>query len=81
MHAQSWCYSTTYPSPYSLYKLVCAMVVLYVGRRSIFEVHLKVIKSDLDKNMLSKKLAAQTPGFAGMFLFEILSSGISGDNW
>ena len=34
-----------------------------VGREAIFKVHLKPIK--LDKNIDAKKLAAQTPGFAG----------------
>lgn len=34
-----------------------------VGRDAIFKVHLKPLK--LDKNVDSKKLAAQTPGFAG----------------
>ena len=39
-----------------------------VLRRSIFDVHLKGIKSDLDKSILAKKMAAQTPGFAGMYV-------------
>ncbi len=34
-----------------------------VGREAIFKVHLKPLK--LDKNLDPKKLAAQTPGFAG----------------
>uniref|UniRef100_H2YGL9 AAA+ ATPase domain-containing protein n=1 Tax=Ciona savignyi TaxID=51511 RepID=H2YGL9_CIOSA len=35
------------------------------GRASIFKVHLKPLKSDLDKNALSRKMAARTPGFSG----------------
>lgn len=35
------------------------------GRAQIFEVHLKPIKTNVDKPVLSRKLAALTPGFAG----------------
>uniref|UniRef100_A0A915NWI4 AAA+ ATPase domain-containing protein n=1 Tax=Meloidogyne floridensis TaxID=298350 RepID=A0A915NWI4_9BILA len=35
------------------------------GRASIFRVHLKPIKTSLDKVELSRKLAAHTPGFSG----------------
>ncbi|KAI6647247.1 hypothetical protein LOD99_12244 [Oopsacas minuta] len=35
------------------------------GRASIFKVHLVPIKTELDKNALSRKLAALTPGFTG----------------
>ncbi|RCH94838.1 AAA ATPase afg3 [Rhizopus azygosporus] len=35
------------------------------GRVQIFEVHLRPIKADLDKQVLARKLAALTPGFAG----------------
>eukprot|EP00800_Vazella_pourtalesii_P021116 TRINITY_DN7699_c0_g2_i6.p1 TRINITY_DN7699_c0_g2~~TRINITY_DN7699_c0_g2_i6.p1 ORF type:complete len:600 (-),score=130.82 TRINITY_DN7699_c0_g2_i6:827-2626(-) len=35
------------------------------GRASIFKVHLQPIKTELDKNGLSRKLAALTPGFTG----------------
>ncbi|KAI8330251.1 peptidase family M41-domain-containing protein [Choanephora cucurbitarum] len=35
------------------------------GRAQIFEVHLKPIKSAIDKSVLARKLAALTPGFAG----------------
>jgi AFG3 family protein len=35
------------------------------GRAQIFEVHLKPIKTKIDKTVLSRKLAALTPGFAG----------------
>lgn len=35
------------------------------GRASIFKVHLKPLKSELDKNDLSRKMAALTPGFTG----------------
>ncbi|CAO3655441.1 unnamed protein product [Mucor hiemalis] len=35
------------------------------GRAQIFQVHLKPIKTKVDKELLSRKLAALTPGFAG----------------
>ncbi|CAD5119933.1 DgyrCDS8512 [Dimorphilus gyrociliatus] len=35
------------------------------GRASIFKVHLKALKTDVDKNDLSRKMAALTPGFSG----------------
>ncbi|KAL7641731.1 UNVERIFIED_CONTAM: hypothetical protein RMT77_007605 [Armadillidium vulgare] len=35
------------------------------GRSSIFKVHLKPLLTDLDKDALSRKLAALTPGFTG----------------
>jgi len=35
------------------------------GRAEIFKVHLKPIKTDLDIDRLSRKLAALTPGFSG----------------
>jgi len=35
------------------------------GRASIFKVHLKPLKTNLDKISLAKKLAALTPGFTG----------------
>lgn len=35
------------------------------GRASIFKVHLKKLKTDLDKNDLARKMAALTPGFSG----------------
>ncbi|KAH8298637.1 hypothetical protein KR018_004553 [Drosophila ironensis] len=35
------------------------------GRASIFKVHLGNLKTDLDKNDLSRKMAALTPGFTG----------------
>lgn len=35
------------------------------GRASVFKVHLKPIKTDLDKDNLSRKLAARTAGFSG----------------
>lgn len=35
------------------------------GRASIFKVHLQGLKSNLDKNELSRKMAALTPGFTG----------------
>ncbi|KAI9269888.1 peptidase family M41-domain-containing protein [Sporodiniella umbellata] len=35
------------------------------GRAQIFEVHLKPIRTNVDKPILARKLAALTPGFAG----------------
>jgi AFG3 family protein len=35
------------------------------GRADIFKVHLNPIKTEVDKNLLSRKLAALTPGFSG----------------
>lgn len=35
------------------------------GRSEIFQVHLKPIKTDLDRNELSRRMAALTPGFTG----------------
>lgn len=35
------------------------------GRASIFKVHLKPLKTNLDKDDLSRKMAALTPGFTG----------------
>ncbi|CAF2974073.1 unnamed protein product [Rotaria sp. Silwood2] len=35
------------------------------GRASVFKVHLGRLKTSLDKNQLSKKLSARTPGFSG----------------
>lgn len=35
------------------------------GRASIFKVHLQKLKTNLDKNDLSRKMAALTPGFTG----------------
>lgn len=42
------------------------------GRASIFRVHLKPIKTSLDKVELSRKLAAHTPGFSGLITFIII---------
>ena len=39
------------------------------GRASIFKVHLSPIKTELDKNALSRKLAALTPGFTGTLVY------------
>lgn len=36
------------------------------GRASIFKIHLSNLKTSLDKNALSRKLAALTPGFTGI---------------
>ncbi|XP_074645083.1 mitochondrial inner membrane m-AAA protease component AFG3L2-like [Tubulanus polymorphus] len=35
------------------------------GRASIFKVHLKPLKADLEKDALARKMAALTPGFSG----------------
>ncbi|KAG1222959.1 hypothetical protein G6F68_020484 [Rhizopus microsporus] len=35
------------------------------GRAQIFKVHLKPIKTNIDVEQLSRKLAALTPGFSG----------------
>lgn len=35
------------------------------GRASIFKVHLRPLKTDLDKDDLARKMAALTPGFSG----------------
>jgi len=35
------------------------------GRASIFKVHLKPLKTDVEKNDLARKMAALTPGFSG----------------
>lgn len=35
------------------------------GRSEIFQVHLKPIKTDLDRNDVSRRMAALTPGFTG----------------
>jgi AFG3 family protein len=35
------------------------------GRASIFKVHLRVLKTDLNKDDLARKMAALTPGFSG----------------
>lgn len=35
------------------------------GRASIFKVHLRNLKTSLDKDALARKLAASTPGFSG----------------
>ena len=37
------------------------------GRASIFKVHLSPLKTDLDKDNLSRKMASLTPGFSGEF--------------
>nr|CAB3220469.1 AFG3-like protein 2 [Phallusia mammillata] len=35
------------------------------GRSSIFKIHLKPLKTNLDKDALSRKMAVRTPGFSG----------------
>ena len=50
------------------------------GRASIFKVHLKPLKSTLDKDNLARKLAALTPGFTGttyiIFLITLFRNNI-----
>lgn len=43
------------------------------GRASIFKVHLKPLKTDINKEDLARKMAALTPGFTGMIVFRIKS--------
>jgi len=45
----------------------CTPQLLYFSRASIFVVHLQPIKTLLDITQLSRKLAAITPGFTGMY--------------
>ena len=35
------------------------------GRSSIYKIHLAPLKTDLDKQILARKMAARTPGFSG----------------
>lgn len=42
------------------------------GRASIFKVHLRPLKTLLDKDELSRKMAALTPGFTGVYLVLLL---------
>lgn len=45
------------------------------GRASIFKVHLRPLKTNLNKEELSRKMAALTPGFTGahyLFLFSLI---------
>jgi len=35
------------------------------GRASIFKVHLRPLKTKLDKEAMARKMAALTPGFSG----------------
>jgi len=52
---------------------VCIFVYVYFDRASIFKVHLRVLKTLLNKDDLARKIAALTPGFSGMcFLFQHL---------
>lgn len=48
------------------------------GRASIFKVHLGPLKTNLDKNELSRKMAALTPGFV---FFNILFQNGKFDHW
>jgi len=51
--------------------IIQAYVCVY--RASIFKVHLRVLKTLLNKDDLARKIAALTPGFSGMFLIIIVS--------
>nr|MBE5725039.1 putative AFG3-like protein 2 [Cucujiformia] len=45
------------------------------GRASIFKVHLEPLKTDLNKNDLSRKMAALTPGFTGADIANVCNEG------
>lgn len=45
------------------------------GRASIFQVHLKPIKTTLDRKELARKLAARTPGFSGADIANVANEG------
>lgn len=42
------------------------------GRASIFKVHLRPLKTLIDKDELSRKMAALTPGFTGVYFVFVL---------
>ena len=52
-------------SAYCGHFFVTKRIILRV-RCSIFKVHLKPIKTDLDIEAVARKMAALTPGFTGM---------------
>lgn len=41
------------------------------GRSSIYKIHLKPLKTDLDKDVLARKMAARTPGFSGADIMNV----------
>eukprot|EP01135_Chromosphaera_perkinsii_P005103 Nk52_evm14s316 gene=Nk52_evmTU14s316 len=45
------------------------------GRNSIFQVHLKPIKTKLDRKKISRKLASLTPGFTGADIANVCNEG------
>jgi len=45
------------------------------GRASIYQIHLKALKTDLDKVALSRKMAARTPGFSGADIANVCNEG------
>ena len=47
-------------------------VIVY--RASIFKVHLRVLKTLLNKDDLSRKIAALTPGFSGTYSVSVFFS-------
>ena len=54
----------------------------YITRASIFKVHLRVLKTLLNKEDLARKISALTPGFSGTYFMLLLfcltvSAGIS----
>lgn len=48
------------------------------GRASIFKVHLGPLRTNLDKDELSRKMAALTPGFTGRLMQKTWSFGVCG---
>ena len=45
------------------------------GRASVFKVHLKGLKTNLDKDEVARKMAALTPGFSGADIANICNEG------
>jgi AFG3 family protein len=46
------------------------------GRASIFKVHSKALKTSLDKDELSRKMAALTPGFTGASIANVCNKPV-----
>lgn len=46
------------------------------GRASIFKVHLGPLRTSLDKDELSRKMAALTPGFTGRLMWKVWRIGV-----
>lgn len=53
------------------------MHTVYIFRASIFKVHLANLKTDLNKDDLSRKMAALTPGFSGKFNYVLIVFGMT----